>query len=566
MKKTLVTFIAFIFFLNVYSQFSSSSTTNTVVTNAGCLDDSLTNPRAVVITDISGNFFVTWSDNRSGKKNVYVQKFNATGVAQWTVNGVRIAASTNYQVTPQVAADDVGGCVVVWADTAVGSTTSYDIKVQKFNSTGAPQWTSGGITICNAIRHQANPKIIPDGGGGYYISWYDDRASAGTGSIYLQRINSSGTAQYAANGIIVNGSVIQYPEQQFLLKEGTNAIIVYSQFNGVDYDIKAQKYNTAGTAQWGVSGINVIATTNEEAYFDAAIDNSGNVFVAWESYVPPSFAEANVFVQKVNSAGVLQWTTTGVVASAAVSDQFWPAVAPDNAGGVIVTWEDYSQDIGNTFSDIYAQKFNTAGTAAFAANGIAVCNATDSQNTPRVVSDGGGGAVVVWPDLRTDGTTSDLYGQRINNTGTPQWTANGVLVANAANYQAGQDLVVSNSGVIAGFYDDRATSLCFNLYLQRINFDGTQGNLPTSVPDIIPVKDKIKVYPTLMHDVLIIENNNSYVVEMRMIDISGKEVLRRSIAAGSKISVAVDGLPAGVYLSDYLLKDGRRVKLPLMKQ
>lgn len=566
MKTGLLTIIICFFSITAFSQWSTISSANTVVTNAaGCLDDSLTNPRAAVITDAAGNFFVTWSDNRSGVKNVYVQKFNAAGVAQWTANGIRIAASTNYQVYPQAAVDDAGGCTVVWADTAIGSATSFDIKTQRFNSSGTAQWTAGGITVCNLANHQASPKIISDGGGGYYISWSDERTTAGIGAMYIQRINSTGTAQLTANGVLVSGSVVYFPEQHFLLKENTNAVIVYSHYNGTDFDIKAQKYNTAGAAQWGASGVNVVATANEEAFADAAIDNSGNVFVAWESYPPPNFDVANTYVQKLNSSAAVQWAAGGVVVSNAVNDQFWPAVAPDNSGGVMVAWEDYSQDVSNSISDIYMQKFNAAGTAAFTANGIVVCNATNSQITPRIVSDGSGGVVISYPDLR-DGLSFDLYAQRINSAGTAQWAANGIVAANAANFQLGEDMVVSNSGTIIGFYDDRTTSLCFNLYLQRINFDGTLGNLPTAVTDIIPLKDKIKVYPTLMHSELIIENNNAFTVEMRIMDMNGRIVIRQTVAANSKLTTNVNQLPAGVYLSDYLLKDGRRVKLPLMKQ
>ena len=567
MKTTLLSLVICFIATTAFAQWSTSSSTNTVVTNAaGCLDDSLDNPRTILITDALGNFFVTWSDKRSGIKNVYVQKFNSSGTAQWTANGIGIASSTNnYQVYPSVAADDAGGCAVVWADSAKTSATSFDIKAQRFNSTGTAQWAAGGINICNLNNHQITPKIISDGGGGYYISWCDERGTPGIGSIYIQRVNSAGAAQLTANGIIVTGSVVLFSEQHFLLKEGVNAVTVYGHYNGTNFDIKAQKYNSTGAAQWGASGVNIVATANEEAYFDAAIDNSGNVFAAWESYTPPNFAVADNYVQKINSAGLVQWAAAGVAVSTAVNDQFWPAVAPDNAGGVMVAWEDYSQDPANASSDVYMQKINLVGTAVFAANGIVVSNALNSQYTPRIVSDGSGGAVVSFPDFR-NAAGLDLYAQRINNTGTPLWAVNGILAGSAANSQAGQDMLVSNSGTVIGFYDDRTTANCFNLYLQRLNFDGTLGNLATSVTDIIPLRDKIKVYPTLMHNVLVIENNNLFAVDMRLMDMNGRILFNQKIPAASKVNTNINHLAAGVYMSDYLLKDGRRVKLPLMKQ
>ena len=563
MKTILLTVLICFFSLTVYSQWSTSSSTNTVIANtAGCLDDTLANNRIPFVTDASGNLFVAWSDNRSGPYNVYAQKFNVNGQAQWTANGIQVAGSSVRQVYTRVVADDAGGCTIVWSDSA-NATTSYDIKAQRVNSAGTVQWTAGGVTVCNASNIQITPRIIQDGAGGFYISWYDERGAPGTGAIYLQRLSSGGVPQLTANGILVNSSVINYSEQHFLLKESTNAIIAWSQYNNTDYDIKAQKYNGAGAAQWGASGINIIATNNEEAYFDAKIDNSGNVFAAWENYLYPNFAKADVYMQKINSSGVLQWATAGVVVSSAANDKYWPNTAPDNSGGAFVAWEDYT--VNPVDPDIYVQKLNTSGGAAFTANGIAVCAFAGSQEAPVIVTDGAGGAVIAYSDYRNS-NNYDVYAQRINSSGTALWATDGVPVATAANDQFGEQMVVSNSGVVLAFFDDRTTAGCSNPYMQRINFDGTLGNLPTAVTDIIPLRDKIKVYPTLMHSEVIIENNNAFAVEMRMIDITGRIVLRKTITANSTVTINVNQLPAGVYLSDYQLKDGRRVKLPLMKQ
>ncbi|HTP79121.1 MAG TPA: hypothetical protein VMM57_01815, partial [Bacteroidota bacterium] len=55
----------------------------------------------------------------------------------------------------------------------------------------------------------------------------------------------------------------------------------------------------------------------------------------------------------------------------------------------------------------------------------AICTATNNQDSPTIVSDGSGGAIITWEDHR-NGTDNDIYAQRINAAGTPQWTSNGV--------------------------------------------------------------------------------------------------------------------------------------------
>jgi hypothetical protein len=51
-----------------------------------------------------------------------------------------------------------------------------------------------------------------------------------------------------------------------------------------------------------------------------------------------------------------------------------------------------------------------------------------------MVSDEAGGAIIAWEDF-CSGTNNDIYSQRINASGTVRWTANGVPISAARNYQ-----------------------------------------------------------------------------------------------------------------------------------
>jgi len=78
----------------------------------------------------------------------------------------------------------------------------------------------------------------------------------------------------------------------------------------------------------------------------------------------------------------------------------------DGASGAIVAW------YGAPGSDIFAQRVNGAGVPQWAANGVTLCSAANSQLSPVLVSDGGGGAIATWFDLRS-GTNYDIYAQRV---------------------------------------------------------------------------------------------------------------------------------------------------------
>src|SRR5262249_7976869 len=105
----------------------------------------------------------------------------------------------------------------------------------------------------------------------------------------------------------------------------------------------------------------------------------------------------------------------------------YPVAISDGAGGAIFAWEDES---GISLpGDIYVQRINASGVVQWTANGVALTLDLDDQLQPHMVSDGAGGAIVVWQDGRNfDVSGYDLYAQRVNASGTPLWTANGVPV------------------------------------------------------------------------------------------------------------------------------------------
>jgi hypothetical protein len=107
-----------------------------------------------------------------------------------------------------------------------------------------------------------------------------------------------------------------------------------------------------------------------------------------------------------------QWSTDPAInnaISAATSDQDSPTIVNDGSGGEIISWRDDRSGIN---SDIYAQRINASGAVQWTTNGVAICTATGDQAYPSILSDGTGGAIITWDDHRS-GTNYDIYAQRI---------------------------------------------------------------------------------------------------------------------------------------------------------
>jgi hypothetical protein len=64
---------------------------------------------------------------------------------------------------------------------------------------------------------------------------------------------------------------------------------------------------------------------------------------------------------------------------------------------------------------VYAQRISGAGSTQWASNGVAVCSAGQSQDAPRLITDGASGAIFTWYDNRAGNI--DIYCQRVERYG-----------------------------------------------------------------------------------------------------------------------------------------------------
>src|SRR5262245_29088082 len=62
-----------------------------------------------------------------------------------------------------------------------------------------------------------------------------------------------------------------------------------------------------------------------------------------------------------------------------------------------------------------------------------ICLATYYQMPPSGVSNGAGGTLITWADIRSGDL--DIYLQETNSVGVPDWTANGIAVCKVLGFQ-----------------------------------------------------------------------------------------------------------------------------------
>lgn len=436
---------------------------------------------ATIASDGAGGGITTWQDYRNGSADIHVQRVNASGLPQWTANGVILCSAAQDQYLPTIVSDGAGGAIVTWYDNRAGN-FFYDIYAQRVNAAGVPQWAANGVSICSAVDYQAFPTITTDGAGGAIITWMDQRSGINT-EIWAQRVNASGIAQWAINGVMLcNAANCVSP--RIVTDNAGGAIIAWHDFRVLNADIYTQRVNASGVPQWPVNGVALCTESHDQTNPSIASDGAGGAILAWLEY--RSLTSIDIYSQRVNAAGIPQWTGNGVAICVAAGNQSFPAPVPivaDGSGGAIMAWHD--PRTGASSHHIYAQRVNASGVVLWPVDGLAVCTAANEQGFPSLVTDGSGGAFLTWHDGR--GGAADIYAQHVSGTGTPQWTANGIALCTEANNQFYPVMVSDNAGGAVVAWDDQRFAND-DVYAQRFEFRygywGHSEPTVTSVADI----------------------------------------------------------------------------------
>jgi hypothetical protein len=238
------------------------------------------------------------------------------------------------------------------------------------------------------------------------------------------------------------------------------AIIAWRDNRAGNDDVYAQRINAAGAPQWAANGLPVCNTPDIQISHELVSDGAGGAIVTW---VDDRYGNSDVFVQRINPAGTGMWLTDGVGICVDTGPQQFPKIISDGAGGAIVLWEDF-RNLGNF--DLYAQRVSSFGIPLWDYDGVGVSRASGDQYQAAIVSDGAGGVVATWLDTR-GGFSSDIYARRVNGAGQAMWDADGSPLCTAVS---GQGTVVAAGdgagGLIAAWADSRGGGSTL-IYAQR---------------------------------------------------------------------------------------------------
>src|SRR2546422_27976 len=172
-----------------------------------------------------------------------------------------------------------------------------------------------------------------------------------------------------------------------------------------------------------------------------------------------------------------QWRNDGLPVCTAPMRQEIPFILKDGRGGAFVAWRD-QRDSAAIGYDIYIQRLDARGVPQWGANGAPVCTRVGDQINPQMASDSADGVIVAWQDLRS-GTNFDIYAQRLSPSGIPLWTEAGVRLRNVArdqylnNVPNGPSIIADGTGGAIVAWDETVTGFDSDIYAQRVDAAGS---------------------------------------------------------------------------------------------
>ncbi|MDH3216079.1 MAG: hypothetical protein OEN01_07280 [Candidatus Krumholzibacteria bacterium] len=291
----------------------------------------------------------------AGSFDVYIAKFDASGVHQWSqrfgdalfqeVGGIAVDATGNVIVTGYFDGTvDFGGGPLV-------SAGNFDIYIAKFNASGAHLWSQRfGDT-----SDQYGAALATDNAGNVILAGYfagtvsfdggpNPLVSVGGLDICVAKFNASGVPQWSQR---FGEASDQYARAVAVAATGN--IVVTGRFRDkVDFgggiltsagqdDVYLAGFDASGAHLWSQRFGDVF----DEAAAGVSVDASGNVILAGDLSGTADFGggpltsagDFDVFLAKFNASGVHLWSQRFGDAS----EQYGIGVAVDASGNVVLT-------------------------------------------------------------------------------------------------------------------------------------------------------------------------------------------------------------------------------------
>jgi hypothetical protein len=466
----------------------------------------------VAYSSYGNQWLVVWEDHRVSQYDVYGRRVDASGNPMGS-GAFAICAASDYQSTPVVSAtdnshgylvvfkdsrtDDICGQLVLTAGTLQGHefTISAPLNQQKqpaiaYNSTNTEflvvwhdrrnetDWNIWGqrvdldgtllgesFALCTDAADQLNPDVAYNSATNKYLVVWDDRRT--DADIYGQRVNGGTGTLDGSNFAIADLGTTQRHTPRVVFNSVPSPdefFVVYTYATEAD-NIRGRRLNADGTPL--AAEIDIATGANEQDSPDVAcraIATGGSYLVVWHEVVG---AQGDIKGQRLSAAGA--WLGNYDICTEIHAQPASRLAYSPEADRYLVAWTD-DRNSATQGRNVYGRQMSGAGTLY---TEFAISTANGDQAHLAVGYSGAMSSyAVIWDDTRNAGTTPDLYGQRVNSTGSLVDTGvstNDLIYTGlgAQEYPAVAWSQTVGQGLVA-WQDSRAGATAYHVYGRRL--------------------------------------------------------------------------------------------------
>lgn len=414
----------------------------------------------------TGGIVMSCFDNATGGYDVRVNRFDDTGAPMWGANGVLVAdrsvsSTTDYGST---AAPD-GGIIVTYQ-----ATTGVQMAVSRVSGSGELLWTT---TLTNTSDFVANGKVVFDSTGELYVGWLQGNSTV------VQKVGyADGATAWPTPVTLGETSAQQQMSDMKPAIDGPGVVVStvrQTTFFGAKL-LRAWRVGSDGTVTWGpknVFSLGSIQTGNFPTF--NSVPGVGYVFSYY--LISPLQSWVQVLDTSGNPLPAFGANGLSVTSTATGYNRTNPSVAIDPAGIVYVNW---FQNVPNT--SIYgcgAQAFSVPqGERLWGDSGLALSpDATTYSITQATAAFRPGyGVAFGWVSSSAFGSDT-LLARAVDGKGTDLWTAGTVTVSAASSKSRAQ--AVAACGGFVWVWQDGGTGTS-DIVGARVGTDGTLGDPPSA--------------------------------------------------------------------------------------
>ena len=319
-----------------------------------------------------------------------------------------------------------------------------DVAAMRVSSSGKLVWAEGqrAVDISSSEALESNPRAIPDGVGGAIVVFeVETRAgdNAGDTEIGAQRTDAKGNLMWNEGAKPALIAASKWAETNpVIVSDGQGGAIVFfeeharDEKHAGDIDIGAQRISASGGTLWGGGerSAEVAAGEQLERRPAAIPDGAGGAIVVFEleARTGDNAGDTEIYAQRLDSQGNRLWNNGEAVR---VASSTWgetnPVLVSDGQGGAIVIFEQRGRSVERSGDvDIAAQRLSPSGQLLLkdGESSVSIASAGDIEQAPCVISDGLGGAIVVFevePRTGEHAGDTEIAGQRLSGNGELEW-------------------------------------------------------------------------------------------------------------------------------------------------